>query len=170
MQPLNRRQWLALSGAASAAALAGCGFRLRGTGTGQQQYPFRSLYISGAATAMVKEIKRLLAGYVQVTSKAADAEVVLTVLTDREQRSASAISTSAEVREVELLQLFDFSLADTNGHILIDASPIQIRRFVSYREYEAAAKESEFELLLRDMRTDVARQVLLRLAAAKPAS
>ena len=55
MQPLNRRQWLALTGAA--AALAGCGFRLRGTGTGQQQYPFRSLYISGAATAMVKEIK-----------------------------------------------------------------------------------------------------------------
>nr|MBP8821962.1 hypothetical protein [Brachymonas sp.] len=109
-------------------------------------------------------------GYVQVTSKAADAEVVLTVLTDREQRSASAISTSAQVREVELLQLFDFSLADTNGHILIDASPIQIRRFVSYREYEAAAKESEFELLLRDMRTDVARQVLRRLAAAKPAS
>ena len=86
---------------------------------------------------------------------------------DREQ-SKEVLAIVLLVAVVPLL--FDFSLADTNGHILIDASPIQIRRFVSYREYEAAAKESEFELLLRDMRTDVARQVLRRLAAAKPAS
>ena len=169
MQSFNRRQWLTLAGAASVAALAGCGFRLRGAGTGQQQYPFRSLYITGTATAMTGQIKRLLAGQVQVTDKAVDAEVVLTVLTDREQRSASAISASAQVREVELLQLFDFSLTDTNGRILIDTAPIQARRFVSYRENEAVAKEAEFELLFRDMRNDVARQVLRRLAAVRPA-
>ncbi len=171
MQSFNRRQGLALTGAASVAALAGCGFRLRGAGTGtdQQQYPFRSLYITGTATAMTSQIKRLLASQVQVTDKATDAEAVLTVLTDREQRSASAISTSAQVREVELLQLFDFSLTDASGRILIDAAPIQARRFVSYRENEAVAKEAEFELLFRDMRNDVARQVLRRLAAVRPA-
>lgn len=169
MQSFNRRQWLALTGAASVAALAGCGFRLRGAGAGQQQYPFRLLYIAGTATAMTSQIKLLLAGQVQVTDKAADAEAVLTVLTDREQRSASAISASAQVREVELLQLFDFSLTNTSGRILIDAAPIQARRFVSYRENEAVAKEAEFELLFRDMRNDVARQVLRRLAAVRPA-
>ena len=51
MQSFNRRQWLVLTGAASVAALAGCGFRLRGAGNGLQQYPFRSLYIAGTATA-----------------------------------------------------------------------------------------------------------------------
>ena len=170
MQSFNRRQWLVLTGAASVAALAGCGFRLRGAGNGLQQYPFRSLYIAGTATAMTTQIQRLLAGQIQVADKAADAEVVLTVLTDREQRSASAISASAQVREVELLQLFDFSLTDASGRILIDTAPIQARRFVSYRENEAVAKEAEFELLFRDMRSDVVRQVLRRLAAARPAS
>ena len=167
MQAINRRQLLTLAAAACGTALAGCGFRLRGANL---QYPFRSIFIAGAGTAMVAQLKRLLARQVQVADAIAHADVVLTVLLDQEERTASAFSTSAKVREVELLRRFDFSLADTRGNVLIESAPITMRRFVSYSEDEATGKEEEFETLLRDMRNDTAQQVLRWLAAARPAA
>ena len=78
MHSLNRRQFMGFGLAAATAAattLAGCGFRLRGTGL---QYPFRSIHIAGGSSAMVQQIKRLLGGQVQVADTPADAEVILT--------------------------------------------------------------------------------------------
>ncbi len=167
MQAINRRQLFTLVAAAGGAALAGCGFRLRGANL---QFPFRTIFIAGSGTAMVAQLKRLLARQVQVVDAIAHADVVLTVLLDQEERKASAFSTSAKVREVELLRRFDFSLADTRGNVLLESSPITMRRFVSYSEDEATGKEEEFETLLRDMRNDTAQQVLRRLAAARPAA
>ena len=167
MQAINRRQLLTLAAAACGPALAGCGFRLQDANL---QYPFRSIFIAGAGTAMVAQLKRLLARQVQVADAIAHADVVLTVLLDQEERTASAFSTSAKVREVELLRRFDFSLADTRGNVLIESAPITMRRFVSYSEDEATGKEEEFETLLRDMRNDTAQQVLRWLAAARPAA
>ena len=166
MPNVNRRQWLALTGALSAAALSACGFRLRGTGL---TYPFRSIYIAGSGL-MVDQLKRLLASQVQVLDTPAEADVRLTVLSDHEERSASALSASAKVREVELKRDFDFSLSDANGNMLIESAPIQMRRFVSYSENEATAKEAELELLFHAMRNDTAQQVLRRLAVIRPAA
>ena len=167
MHSLNRRQFMGFGLAAATAAattLAGCGFRLRGTGL---HYPFRSIHIAGGSSAMVQQIKRLLDGQVQVADTPADAEVILTVLDDREERTTSALGTSAKVREVELLRDFDFSLVDAQGNTLIESAPISMQRFISYSENEATAKEAEFEILFRDMRNDTAQQVLRRLAAAR---
>ena len=105
-------------------------------------------------------------------SRAATTSVwsVLTVLVDSAERIVSAFSASAQVREVELRQLFDFSLSGANGAVLIDNAQIRLNRFVSYNESQATAKEAELDLLQRDMRSDVVQQVQRRLAAVKPAS
>ena len=61
---MNRRQFLSLTAAATCGvALAGCGFRLRGA---DLQFPFRTIFIAGANTAMVQQLKRLLVRHVQV--------------------------------------------------------------------------------------------------------
>ncbi|MDO5654140.1 MAG: LPS assembly lipoprotein LptE [Brachymonas sp.] len=165
MQTINRRQWMAFAGFAAALVLAGCGFRLRGLGE-TYQYPFQSIYIAGAS-AQVNALKRMLAAQkVVVTDKAEGADAVLAVLDDREESESSALSTSAQVREVELRRYFNFSLTDANGQVLIENAPISLRRFVSYNESQASAKSQEFEILFRDMRNDVVQQVLRRLAAA----
>lgn len=170
MHRLNRRQFMGLGLAATTAAastLVGCGFRLRGSNL---HYPFRSIHIAGNASAMTHLLQRLLAGQMQVAAQPADAEVILTVLLDSEERNASALGTSAKVREVELRRQFDFSLVDAKGNALIESAPISLRRFVSYSENEATAKEAEFDILFADMRNDTAQQVLRRLAAARPAA
>ena len=95
--------------------------------------------------------------------------MVLTVLTDRTERIASALSASAQVREVELRQFFEFTLQAAGSMAQAQAVPISISRFVSYNESQATAKEAEFELLYRDMRHDAAQQVLRRLSTYQPA-
>ena len=164
---LRRRQWLLLGTAGAGALLAGCGFRLRGT----FQFPFQSIYVAGDANAQtVNLLKRMLSTQVRVAETATGADAVLTVLVDRAERVVSAFSASAQVREVELRHLFDFSLVGANGVVLIDNAQIRLTRFVSYNESQATAKEAELDLLQRDMRSDVVQQVQRRLAAAKPAS
>lgn len=170
MHSLNRRQFMGLGLAAAAAAgatLAGCGFRLRGSSL---RYPFRSIHIAGHSTAMTHLLQQLLAGQVQVAAQPADAEVVLSVQLDNEERSASVLSAGAKVREVELQRQFAFSLVDAQGNTLIESASISLRRFVSYSENEATAKDAEFDILFADMRNDAAQQVLRRLAAARPAA
>ena len=165
MQAINRRQLFTLVAAAGGAALAGCGFRLRGANL---QFPFRTIFIAGSGTAMVAQLKRLLARHVQVIDQAAQADVVLTVTQDQEERNASALSASAKVREVELLQRFDFHVVDANGSTLIESFPLRMQRFVSYNENEATAKDEEFAILLQNMRNDAAQQILRKLAATRP--
>ena len=166
---ITRRQCLLLgaSGVAGASlALAGCGFALRGN----LQYAFKTIHIAGNSQSPVAVLlARLLYGQVQVVETAANADMVLTVLTDRTERVASALSASAQVREVELRQFFDFSLKAANSMAQADPVQIRINRFVSYSESQATAKEAEFDLLYRDMRNDAARQVLRRLSMYKPA-
>ncbi len=164
---LRRREWLLLGATGAGALLAGCGFRLRGV----FQFPFQSIHIVGSAnSATVNLLKRMLSTKVRVTEAATDADAVLTVLVDSAERIVSAFSASAQVREVELRQLFDFSLSGANGAVLIDNAQIRLNRFVSYNESQATAKEAELDLLQRDMRSDVVQQVQRRLAAVKPAS
>ena len=166
---ITRRQCLLLGavGAAGASmALAGCGFALRGN----LKYAFKSIHIAGSSQSPVAVLlARLLDGQVQLTESAAGAEVVLTVLTDRTKRIASALSASAQVREVELRQFFEFTLQAAGSMAQAQAVPISISRFVSYNESQATAKEAEFELLYRDMRHDAAQQVLRRLSTYQPA-
>ncbi len=164
---ITRRQCLLLGAAGAAGAsmaLAGCGFALRGN----LKYAFKSIHIAGSSQSPVAVLlARLLDGQVQLTETAAGADVVLTVLTDRVERTASALSSSAQVREVELRQFFEFTLQAAGSMAQAEAVPISINRFVSYNESQVTAKEAEFELLYRDMRNEAAQQVLRRLSIYK---
>lgn len=162
MQTMNRRRILSLTAAACGAALAGCGFRLRGL---QQQYAFKSIYFTGAQSGVVALLKRMLTGGpLTVVEKAEAAEVTLTVLRDQTDQVASAVNASASVREIELRQFFDFTLTDDQDNVLIENARIHISRFMSYKESEATAKESEIASMFNHMRNDIAAQVLRRLA------
>lgn len=162
---MQRRQFM-ISGSTMVlgVSLAGCGFHLRG----QVPLAFKSVFIQGAPNSpIVNQLKRLLASQVRVLEDADrnSAEVILLVHDERQERVATVPGVSGKVREVELRQWFDFSLATPAGKTLIDHAQLRMVRDVSYNESEAPAKEAEFEVLYRDMRNDVVQQVLRRLSA-----
>jgi LPS-assembly lipoprotein len=163
---LPRRGFLAM--AAASLALAGCGFQLRKA----PDFAFSSIAVPGN-TAFANYLRRNLraAGTVQVlpADQADQAEAVFEILGENRENIVISTNASGQVRELNLRLTIRFRVRGQNGKELMGPTAIQQTRDITYNETAALAKEGEAELLFRDMQTDIAQQILRRLAAIKPA-
>jgi LPS-assembly lipoprotein len=155
----------ALTAAAGALLLAGCGFQLRGP----PRLPFASIALTGFAprSPLAEEFKRQLARQVSVLDAPAKADVVLHAVDDVRERSVVASTAAAQVRELQLRLKFNFRAHTPVGRELIPRAELLLTRDLSYSETQALAKEHEEAELFREMQADVVAQVLRRLAAVK---
>ena len=76
-------------------------------------------------------------------------------------------TSTGTVREFALRLRVRFKLRSRNGDELIPDSEIVQEREISFSETAALSKESEEQLLYRDMRSDLVLQLIRRLAAAR---
>lgn len=167
MHKLTRRHFLRHSLAGfTALGLVGCGFRLRGWDSTNIVVPPTAIV---GNTPIAQLLKRQLAAQNAWVKKADNAQLVLTVITDQNRRVASAVTTSAQVREVELNQIFTFTVHNQQGELLAPEQTLSTQRFMRYAESQAVAKETEMALLFTSMRQDIAQQVMMRLRALAPA-
>ena len=134
--------------------------------------PFQSIYLGMSEySELAAGLRRQLeAGGTQVVANAAEAEVQLQVLKDTRAREINAINSAGQVREYGLSRFFDFRLTQRGGGERIPIAKIVIKRTLTYNDNDLLAKEGEEALLYKDMDTDLVRQLLRRLAAAKPAA
>lgn len=157
-----------LMGLSGALVLAGCGFQLRKA----PEFPFRSIAVP-TNSSFANQVKRNLraAGTVEVlpADQVENAEAVLEIL--GENRESVVISTNAagQVRELQLRLTVRFRVRGKDGKELLAPTEISQSRDITYNETAALAKESEQALLYRDMESDIAQQILRRLAASRPA-
>lgn len=149
-----------------AALLTACGFQLRGA------YPlaFDSIYIGLPETGeMHARLKRsIMAGsQVKVLSDKEEAQVMLQVLADQQTKNILSLSAAGRVSEYQLVRNFSFRLVDANNREWLAPAQITIRRDVSYNDDQVLSKESEENLLWRDIQDDLVQQILRRMAAVK---
>jgi LPS-assembly lipoprotein len=78
------------------------------------------------------------------------------------------LSVSGRVLEFELRYRVSYRLTDRAGNDLAPPGQISLRRDMTYDDTEVLAKESEADLLYRDMKADAVQQMLRRLSVAKP--
>lgn len=153
--------------AATLLLLASCGFRLRGEAT----LPFESIYVLGAATSpFTIQLKRSIvsATKTKLTDRPQEAQVVLQIMSERQDKEILALSGGGRVREYYLRYHVTYRLTDPKlVSEYIAPTEIVLRRELTYSDAEALAKESEEMLLFRDMQTDAARQLLFRLQVVK---
>jgi LPS-assembly lipoprotein len=152
--------------ALGSAGLGGCGFHLRQP----LVFPFRTLALVGFAprSPLEAELRRALAGRVELKAVPAEAEVVLQALTDARERVVAASTAAGQVREITL-RVHVVARADTPaGKPLMAPVELRLSRDLSFTETAALAKEREEAALFRDMQADVAAQLLRRLAAVSP--
>jgi LPS-assembly lipoprotein len=150
----------------AAAALAGCGFHLRGEAT----YPFTTLYVnSPMSTPFVLELRRTLSasGGAAVVDKAADAQVILDVPTVSDDKSVLSLSSGGRVREFALTKRVSFRLHDAEGRDWMPADEIIVRRAYTFNESEVLARDAEETRLLKEMQTDAIQQIIRRMQSAK---
>lgn len=155
-----RRRTLLLAGPA---AVAGCGFQLRQP----LAYPFRSIALVGFAprSPLETELRRTLAGSVQILLAPRQAEVVLQALEDRRDRSVAASTAAGQVREVQLRLHVTVRAERPDGRVLMAPVAMRLTRDLSYSESAALAKEQEEAEIYREMQGDVVAQILRRLSA-----
>jgi LPS-assembly lipoprotein len=148
-----------------ALALAGCGFRLRGTA----EVPFQSLYVPGASSGIALDLKRnLQAGTnARVVDDAAAADAVLQFTEETRQKEILSLTGAGRVREFQLRYRVGWRVHDGKGADFVPQNIIQITRDITFNDTEILAKEQEEQLLFRDMQSDMVQQIIRRLAAAK---
>mgnify|MGYP000854156200 FL=1 len=165
-QALRRLGQLGLQ-AGVVGVLAGCGFKLRGS----QSFAFSSIAIlPHPGGAVAQELRRSFGSTVRVIDKdapAAQAQVVLDLLSEQREKTVVGVNASGQVREFQLRIRVRLKLSTPQGKELIPEDEILLQRDISYNESAALAKEAEENLLYRDMQSDITQQILRRLAAVK---
>lgn len=143
---------------------AGCGFRLREPAA----VPIERLAFSGfaARSPMAAELTRQLAPGTRIVEAAAQAQAVLQAMADRRERSVVASTAAGQVRELQLRVRLEFRLLHPGGRELIPPTELRASRDMSTSESFALAKEQEEAQLFAAMQTDIALQVIRRLARA----
>ncbi|MDM0014004.1 LPS assembly lipoprotein LptE [Variovorax sp. J22P168] len=162
-----RRRFLAAgAGAIAALALPGCGFELRKA----PDFAFKSIVVTGNG-AFSNYLRRQLraAGTVEVLAadQADKAEAVLELLGESRNNVVLSTTPDGQVRELQLILTLRFRVRGQGGRELLAPTQLQQSRDITYNETAALAKEGEAELLYRDMQSDIAQQVMRRLAAIK---
>jgi LPS-assembly lipoprotein len=147
-------------------ALAGCGFKLRGT----QQLPFESIYLAyGTNSALGAELARNIrnGSATRVLDTREQAQAILEVLGEARGREVLSVNAQGRAREYTLKLTLAFRVHDGKGREFIAPTAVTASRDLAFNETEVLAKESEEALLYRDMQSDLVQQVLRRLAALK---
>jgi LPS-assembly lipoprotein len=152
-----------------AAALSGCGFKLRGS-DGSYNMPFHSIYLAFPDTSPLgTELKRnLRAGDVAIADKADQAEAQFDVVSENRGKQILSLNSLGRVREYLLVYTVVFQVRDAKGGQLLAPTEITLKRNMAFDETQVLAKESEEALLYRDMQSDLVQQIMRRLAAIKP--
>jgi LPS-assembly lipoprotein len=146
--------------------VAACGFQLRGAAT----LPFTSIYVQAAPTSqLATQLKRavLAGGGTRIAERPEQAEVVLHILSELQEKQILSLTGGGRVSEYQLRYRVSFRLTDSKNREHIPASEITLRRDYSYNDSQALGAESEEALLYRDMRGDAVSQLVRRLQAAK---
>jgi LPS-assembly lipoprotein len=151
--------------AALLVALAGCGFRMRGTA----EVPFDTLFLSRANTGIGLDLKRhIQAGTnARVVDDAQKADAVLVFTEETRQKEILSLTSAGRVREFQLRYRIGFRVHDARNRDFVPQSTIQLTRDVTFNDAQILAKEQEEQLLFRDMQADMVQQIIRRLAAAK---
>jgi LPS-assembly lipoprotein len=148
--------------------LVACGFQLRGTAS----LPFETLYISSpAGNPIGTDLRRFVkAGTTtRIVDNPKDAAATLEVISAVNERQIMSVSGGGRVREFELRYRVSFRLVDAKGAELIPANEIALRRILPFTDAQVVAKEGEEAMLVREMQSDAAAQILRRLEMVKTA-
>ncbi|MBM3561049.1 MAG: hypothetical protein FJX53_14480 [Alphaproteobacteria bacterium] len=161
---LNRRSFTAIALAALTLTLAACGFQLRG----QTSLPFATLYVP-SATPLAVELKRNIASGTQtkVVDAADKAQAQLIMSGEQREKVILSLNSAGRVREFQLRYKLAFRVIDAKGREYLPLNEIALTRDISFNDTQVLAKETEENLLYRDMQSDMVQQVLRRLGAAR---
>lgn len=146
--------------------LSACGFHLRSA----PDLAFKSIFLSMPKNTplYINLSRQIRLSGVEITSKQAEAEVTLQLLSEKREKKIDALDTSGNVREYALYDRYRFQLVNKDGSVAILPFEIVMHDQITYNPNQDLAKQVEEESLYRAMQQDVVLRLLRRLAAFQP--
>lgn len=166
---LLNQGWRAAALLAAAALSTACGFQLRKA----PELAFSTMYTNIAeASAFGQLLKRNLRTInnleiITDTREMERAQVILELIQDVQEKVILSKSSTGTAREYVLRFRVRFKLRTRDGFELIPDTELVQEREISFNETAALSKESEEQLLYREMRDDLVQQLIRRLAAVR---
>lgn len=143
-------------------SLVACGFQLRGT----EDISFQKIHIQGATLTLSRDlIQSFKNNGIQVVSKAEDAEVILDLISERNQKNILSLSGRGLVREFELRYIVEFRTRNAKDTLYGDPQTVELRADLSYNDAALLGKLEEEQRLNNDMRKNAVREIIRRLSA-----
>ena len=144
------------------AAITACGFQLRGVAN----LSFKSLHIQGKKLTISRDLaQNFKTNGIKVLDSVEGAELVLDLVSERNEKRILSLSGGGLVREFELLYTASFRTRGADSPLFSPVQSVQLRRDFSYNDNALLGKAEEEERLNNDMRKDAAREILRRLSA-----
>jgi len=144
--------------------LSACGFQLRGI----TELSFKTLYLQGATLSISRELNQSFkANGIRVVENKSDADLLLEMLNETNEKRILSLSGGGKVREYELNYHVSFRTREPANPIWSAPQTVQSRRDYSYSDDALLGKLDEESQLNTDMRSDAVREVLRRLSAIK---
>jgi LPS-assembly lipoprotein len=103
-----------------------------------------------------------------VVDDAKKAVAVLEFTQETRQKIILSLAATGRVREYQLLYRVGFRVHDGKGGEFLPLSTVQLTRDITFNDSDVLAKETEEQLLYRDMQFDMVQQIMRRLAGAHP--
>lgn len=145
-------------------ALSACGFQLRGIA----ELSFKNLYIQGSPLSISKDLKHALkTNGIQVVDSVEQAELLIELLNESNEKRILSLSGKGVVREFELTYRVSFRTREPASATWSAPQTVQTRRDFSYSDNALLGKAEEEVLLNNDMHKDAVREVMRRLTAIK---
>ncbi|MBV8666514.1 MAG: hypothetical protein JO269_08535 [Burkholderiaceae bacterium] len=167
---LHRRHALFAAAILLLSLLSACGFRLRGEV--DTNLSFKTIYLGlPENSALGSDLRRYIrsTGNAEVVDDPKQAEAIVEIVQpERRDRVVLSLNAAGQPIEYTLWYKFSFRVHDSKNRELLPTTAIALKRDLTFNAAIALAKEAEAEALYRDMQSDLAQQVLRRLAAIKP--
>ena len=156
---------------AFALLLAACGFQLRGTAS----LPFETIYMPNTAGGVALDLKRNIQSgtHTTVVDDPKKAEAVLEFAQEAREKIILSLAATGRVREYQLRYRVGFRVHDGKGGEFLPMSTVQLTRDITFSDADVLSKDTEEQLLYRDMQSDMVQQIMRRLEGAqrpKPAA
>jgi LPS-assembly lipoprotein len=153
-----------------AMVLSGCGFRPRQP----LAYQFKVILVPANPSLLLTELRRALAAdsnveVLQDLRQFERADLWFDLLQETREKIVVGRNSAGGVREFQLRLRIRFRVRDRAGVERIPDTELLQQRDISFSEAAVLAKESEEELLYRNMQSDLVQQILWRLASLRPA-
>ncbi len=158
------RLWLLLF---TLANLAACGFHLRGG----QDIPFKSIFIQGNTLVISKDLKQsLITNKVAILDSANDAELLLELVGEENEKRILSLAGTGTVNEFELYYRVHYRSKLAGQERWSQVQTIESRRDYTYSDASILAKQTEEKKLNKDMQSATVNSLIRRLSALKKQS